>query len=333
MEEKKINTDVSTVAPQKKSKTIFYVFALIAFVFVCCITCFAITIFAISNREDETKVTGVPPMPEDPLPVKTTPGNDELWETLLGRRTDGCEDSDWQVEQEGKELLDYPNINLPKRDEYAVIDSVRNFVASSGALDVLDSNGNIVVTFYDLGGYKINDDNTKIAFSGSYDRSCNIGVTGIYDLERMEFIPIDVTEFDEPLEAETQMRFGWSDFGNYVTVGQVPASATSYNEYFVAIFDASTGEFYDSVTLTGRSFLEPPCTNVCMGPWVNFDEENETLSLNLYDEFDDTSTIVWDLSGEYIKDHGFDLFESTMRNPECEGVEYVDGGTSMFCQY
>jgi hypothetical protein len=249
--------------------------------------------------------------------------NDELLKNLGKPLNNPCEarfqESDYQLE-----LQNYPVINLPMEGEYTVVSSLRNFVASSLAIDVLDSEGHIVNTIYEVESYAMNSTRDQIAFIGFLDsdntESCETKTYGILDiagqnLTELDFSTLDFESLSDPIRLE------WSPELN------ISATLLTSDGVQLIQFDSITGDILESVNIgfdeiekSGLGMVRP------LKGWFNNEMEGIKLIVGDYDnnylELDFTTDGIY-------RDYDVSEYEDSHN---CEIVTYLDEGTSVFCQ-
>jgi hypothetical protein len=249
--------------------------------------------------------------------------NDELLKNLGKPLNNPCE-ARFQESEYQLELQNYPVINLPMEGEYTVVSSLRNFVASSLAIDVLDSEGHIVNTIYEVESYAMNSTRDQIAFIGFLDsdntESCETKTYGILDiagqnLTELDFSTLDFESLSDPIRLE------WSPELN------ISATLLTSDGVQLIQFDSITGDILESVNIgfdeiekSGLGMVRP------LKGWFNNEMEGIKLIVGDYDnnylELDFTTDGIY-------RDYDVSEYEDSHN---CEIVTYLDEGTSVFCQ-
>lgn len=318
-------------------------FTLCIICFVCCIT-FALLGSFYSDYDFPDPYYTYPYITSTPTPTpylfKPTPTVTPivdikptiLWSKLVKYQNATCERRKGDIYTDQYSLESYPTINSADIDEFRIVTSLRNQVASTTAYDVVDFKDNIIFTVSDITGRSYALKSKAIAFYGSTPTNCD-KVFGIYDMDtKREIIFKDAENFGSGV-ATSGTTVEWSNKGNYVLTGRLFGA----KEYRLNIYDKN-GNLYKKVDLKGGSF-EDYCLNVCVGTEVYLDENTQTIKAkSLISRSAEPSQSVYtimefDLTGKLLNQGSLEFKPYVTLKETCTQVKFSakKTGTALFC--
>lgn len=264
--------------------------------------------------------------------------SEELWNTLRSPSETDCE-TIGEVDSEGYlfSLENYPPIEKPKKGEFLLVESIRNFDIE-GAYDVVDNTGNIIFTVMGTYGrqFVLSPNQKTIAFVGKTMQNCSDYKIGTFDLNTKEVQLVDVDMSpNENEEQESTIALDWSVNGKHLVIGATFTSILDHSSrYNINIYDTETKEIINSLNLNLQEKVTKfPCGAACVTTPLIYDHSKQILSIPTLSDREEPS---YKLNVFKIENNKVELTETIPsyqieRPPICASYKYKGGGSGTLC--
>ncbi len=258
--------------------------------------------------------------------------NEVVWNNLRSEKEGECEVRDAKEGQYIYDLKEYPDLFQSNFENYLVVSSLRNNIASDFSVDVLNCDYEIVFTIYKYTSLDLHPTREGlILFDGFVGPDCTERVRGYIDIENNETVLLPKSEFLEVTYADNIPTLRWGRDGNTI----ISSYVNENNVLEVKVFDLEA-EFKRTVELRYDKPFIVGCGASCVSPAVYLEDNKFYLAIRSVDMDLGFTTLVYDLEGIRLDESESNgLNDNVKENYEqdCTNVEYSEGGTSVFCRY